>query len=262
MTSERYSRMPYLSKDYVEGRLRNYLRYHPAPWGSDVDGVAVDVVGAVTDGFNSKYGTNYQVTDFNRWGATEDWVVQTLGVESGEAKALQADLFSDPDLYANAKPMPGALTFFERMHKAGIPLSFITSRLPHLRDATFEWFDYWMPWVDDIHIRHDDSVGGTQFKVDSINKAGINNFFEDDFHTVKTIAEGTSTHVCFLGAYAEDIPEDYYEPGVIPHMGAKSGNRVTMWDVYHGYVVFPYSLISMDSWVEPGPLRTVVPIMD
>ncbi len=173
----------------------------------DADGILINSAHAVTHAFNRKYNTSFTTKNITNWYSLVDWS-KSLGFGDAESSEIALNIWNDPKVIGDSGPMPGALeTCFSVAHFLGEDrLHVITSRPASLRQITFDWFNYWMPWIPkrNIHIRDSDSVTGENFKVNKISEIKVSVHVEDAAHQAQPILDGTNAWVYYIPTMYEE----------------------------------------------------------
>lgn len=170
-------------------------------FGSDHDGVMAYSRQPVVEEYNNMFETNRSTEEIKGYLALAQWAKEDLGVSDEEAMKIHDNLwYGRPDILLRAEPMPGAEALTKELVQRGKKIQIITSRPPNFRDSTLEWYRINMPWIsgDQINIRINEEMTGEVFKAWTINRTGVEVFFEDAIHHAKNITTYTNALVILL----------------------------------------------------------------
>lgn len=170
-------------------------------FGFDHDGVMASSRQSVVEEYNKIYGTNRSTEEIKGYLVLTEWAKEDLGVCDEEAMEIHDYLwYGRPDILLRAEPMPGAEALTKELTQKGKNIQIITSRPPSFRDSTLEWYRVNMPWIsrDQINIRTNEEMIGEVFKAWTINRTGVEVFFEDAIHHAKSITTYTNALVILL----------------------------------------------------------------
>lgn len=167
----------------------------------DADGVLIDSATPVVKEFNKNFGTSFAVKDIDGWDSVKDWAI-LKGVAKNDAEKFNYNIWTNPNLLEQAKPLPGSLEIYRKLlNKSRYPIPIITVRNHHLREVTFDWFKRYLPEVPKkwIIMREDAEISGNTFKIDKIKELKIDWHFDDSFEVMSLITEKLAdTNVCFI----------------------------------------------------------------
>lgn len=169
--------------------------------GFDHDGVISNSRPPVVEEYNKKFGENRSVEELEGFWALAQWAKEDLGVSSKVAMQIHDDLwYRRPDVLLRAEPMPGAKELIKELVRRGKNIQIITSRPPNYRDSTLEWYRTNIPEIreDQINIRSNEEMVGEIYKAWTINRTGVEVFFEDAIHHAKNITTYTNALVILL----------------------------------------------------------------
>jgi 5'(3')-deoxyribonucleotidase len=144
----------------------------------DLDGVLGDVTPGIVAAINHEYDTQYSKQDWNNW----NWPVEQLSVLTTlTVPEILAWLFSNHH-YEIAKPISDAQDILSSWAESGIGIVVATSRAPSARDVTIEWLRIHYPFIalENILLRTDPSISGSEHKLTAISKLAPDAYFEDE----------------------------------------------------------------------------------
>jgi 5'(3')-deoxyribonucleotidase len=138
----------------------------------DVDGVVADLATAWLDAYNKDYGDNLCPDDLTEWN-----LVNKVVPECGE-KIM--DYLHDPNLYNNAKQIPGALDGVSYIRSLGYRVVFATASVNGSAGRKYKWL------VDnkflESELHHKDYV---EIQDKSLLIGNENILIDDGVHNVK-----------------------------------------------------------------------------
>jgi len=126
------------------------------------------------------------------------------GMTGEEANKLEEELWNNPDLIINAKPIYSALLFFITLTTRSFGRTHIISSCPpHLRDVNLQWCRLWfsgnpffMP--DQVWIRSNEEISGDDYKIDKIRVVGSHMHIDDSLEISKRVRDETKAHPVLL----------------------------------------------------------------
>jgi len=205
----------------------------------DHDGVIGDTKGSVAKSVNEIFGTEFTASDINDW----HWVIN-IALEHGwsyqKAKKLNDEQWFDPISLFRVPPTNGAVGFMKWFYDRGIEISVITSRKHDLETTTRQWYEKYMPFMDqrNIIISKSDEMRGDYFKIWAIKylvKPAIH--IEDSTHHAENIINYTDTIVAFMSS--SRILDRYQDSQLIRLMD--TGDLVSLEGVREKIVQHPIS---------------------
>lgn len=162
--------------------------------GVDLDGVVVDIVGAMLPHLSLVCG--YEVTERDI-GCYE---FQTaLGLDDSQMDRVW-NLVEQERLYSRALPVDGAVTYLAELN--GVDWRFVTSRPKWTRGVTLDW-------LNGYGLGHREVVFTSRGKPAAVD-LGLNVFIEDDMETALELA-GHGVHVLLFDHpwnQASDLPDN------------------------------------------------------
>lgn len=146
---------------------------------SDIDGVLGDVSVPILHTINSRYGMNYVSEDWTDWNTP--FTMMALHEPGMDEIAVARFLFS-PEHFSQAAPLAAAQGTLQRWAEEGTKIHVATSRHPSIFDTTLAWFEEHYPFVrrENINIRRDNSLSGTAYKQQQVERIQPNLYFEDE----------------------------------------------------------------------------------
>lgn len=146
----------------------------------DLDQVLANTAETVVSEYNQRFGGKIRWDeDVKTWFPLTSFLVEK-GLSEDEAMRLEMSFWKDPGILLRAQPLWASLQFFNDMTTYSFGRThIITTRVPELREITYEWLDRW--WIsrnpffiqEQVWIRRDDKESGEDFKIHVIN--GISN---------------------------------------------------------------------------------------
>ena len=185
-----------------------------------------------------------QHSDFKTEDVTYDFAIIDLIAEKlpkvSNPREYAIELWNCNENLSTARPVSGLLSVSHYLNKFGlIDIPRITSRPAYAQDVTFSWYQKNMPWVVDhklIYMQKGAEIN-PDYKIDQINKMGIELFFEDSFeHAIRIVSETRSTVVLVPQPWNENYilnrtPNDRI---IIPHKDWRTPAKMVR--VYAGLV--------------------------
>lgn len=110
----------------------------------DVDNVINNLQTAVTDIFNERYGTNYNINDF------DDYNIENV-LPLPEAIAMK-ELYGDDDIYNRVKPIVGSQEGVRKLLAGGHEVYLVTDAIPKNYYSKVQWIQNFFPYMDESHI--------------------------------------------------------------------------------------------------------------
>lgn len=164
--------------------------------GWDIDGVQARSEVPVLAAVNRELGTNFTPADLSHWNFLQEQV--SARIKDPAKAALIADYWYDPGLLLQAPPFRGRLAVMNICRFTGIDNQVITTRRPHTRQSTLDWYKRHLPWVvseNRLHVRTDDTENGDQFKINTARRLCLGRMVEDSGSTVTAFDNAGLLHL-------------------------------------------------------------------
>ncbi|MFA6603137.1 MAG: hypothetical protein WCT01_05045 [Candidatus Shapirobacteria bacterium] len=128
--------------------------------------------------------------DLIDWNTLSQVATQHLG--SQIASQINQCCWYTPEVLRKAPPEPGvlkAMAFLNRLPQAQVHT--ITTRLPHLRECTQDWYAQHAPWMNDgrLHLRENTQCTGDEFKLATARELKVSWFVEDNADTFDLLSK-------------------------------------------------------------------------
>jgi len=189
-----------MSKERIRAPFNREVFFENFTIGFD-HGVMANPRQPVVDEYNKLYGTNHTIDEIQGYYDLAKWAKEDLGACDEKAMEIHDHLWNQrPDILLRAKPMPGAEAITKELTLRGKNFQIITSKPKRFVKSTFKWYRKNMYWIDksQINIQNSEEMTGDIYKVWTINRTGVDAFFEDAIHHAKNIANYTDTLVILL----------------------------------------------------------------
>jgi len=170
----------------------------------DFDGVLINSAKPVLERQCEVWKEKYNLDAIKGW----DWTYHMslkYGLTQEEAIKLQNDTWMNSVVLSKSEPLFGAWALSYRFYRMGISQHITTSRLPSLKECTYDSVNRYYPWIplENVHVRDGTNIDKDQFKVDWVRRMFANLHFEDNRIQARLIAENTSATVIYL-PYPDD----------------------------------------------------------
>lgn len=171
--------------------------------GIDIDQILLSSIDPVIKRVNEDLEVDFTLEDFTGWNSVRDFAIRELGWTKGRAQEYEDWVWTAPEVIALAEPMDGARDFTKRLTNLGIEYYAITSRIPALRNVTFESFERHFPWIgrDRIKINSDESIIGHNHKYEMVGRLGVSLHIDDSPAHCRLILENTGAACVLISNY-------------------------------------------------------------
>ena len=110
----------------------------------DVDDVICNLQEVVVNLFNERHGSSYKVNDF-----TDYDVMNVLPTQDG---IVIRDMYGEPGLYNNVRPMPGAQESLQKLINMGHKVYLVTAAIPKTYGEKVEFIKRYFPFINEENI--------------------------------------------------------------------------------------------------------------
>lgn len=157
--------------------------------GIDIDGIVAFANDPFWERFAARFGFDGRGTDSEQYYFIQDWP-EIKTIPGGLEYAFE--LLASPEIYAEAKPVPGAIEQINLLRQLGHEIWFVTARSESLRVVTASWFESNnLGWAQNriISLASFDPTGTerTNFKVKVAQELGLQLFIDDHAETIRQL---------------------------------------------------------------------------
>lgn len=110
----------------------------------DIDDTICNMQEAAINIFNSRYGTNYSIEDFN------DYDVMNCMPMDHAMKMIE--IYGEPGFYNHVKPIKGAQEGLQKLINDGHHVYLVTNAIPKTYSEKVEFVNRYFPYIDNTHI--------------------------------------------------------------------------------------------------------------
>ena len=110
----------------------------------DVDDVICNLQDTVINLFNSRYGSNYALSDFVEYN-----IMNVLPQQDG---IVMKDMYGETGLYNKVMPIYGAQDGVQKLINMGHEVYFVTSAIPKTYGEKVDFIKRYFPFIDESHI--------------------------------------------------------------------------------------------------------------
>lgn len=171
----------------------------------DLDQVLARSEDAVKKAFDEIVGTNYYLEgrriDCRR--ALTAWAFADGVLSEEAAMQLEDELWVSPEVLLQSPPNEELQIYSRLAHAKGKKQGVVTSRIPELRNISFDWLEKYYPWIskENIFIRNEENLkeSGSVYKANVLARLGAGAFFEDTAaHVEEILARTTNIPIIFF----------------------------------------------------------------
>ena len=174
--------------------LRKIVNFQFGVITLDFDEILFNTQEPVKKAFFEQTGFDYRSRKINRWSALANWALADGWKKTWEeAAAIEASVWADKKILELAKPNVEIQRYSQEASVRGVKQIVVTTRIPELKNSTFDSLTRFYPWLKEISIRDkkesEGGLNGDVFKGIITASVGSELHFDDSVSSGRKVLE-------------------------------------------------------------------------
>lgn len=188
--------------------LRKIVNFQFGVITLDFDEILFNTQEPVKKAFFEQTGFDYRPRKINRWSALANWALADGWKKTQEeAIAIEASMWADKTILELAKPNVEIQRYSQKASLRGVKQIVVTTRIPELKNSTFDSLTRFYPWLKEIRIRDKkESEGGPNgdvFKGIATSSVGSELHLDDSVSSGRKVLELSSASLAMFPRSSE-----------------------------------------------------------
>jgi hypothetical protein len=174
--------------------LRKIVNFQFSVITLDFDEILFNTQEPVKKAFFERTGFDYRSRKIDRWSALANWALADGWEKTQEeATAFEASVWADKAIFELAKPNVEIQRYSQEAFLRGVKQIVVTTRIPELKNSTFDSLTRFYPWLKEICIRDkkesEGGLNGDVFKGIIAADVGSELHFDDSVSSGRKVLE-------------------------------------------------------------------------